>query len=56
MDKLDMYDIFFLRLKQDKVRKSLRDLQPSATDKENLVGSGRTLRSSQQFKDAKNKM
>ncbi|CAK9809813.1 hypothetical protein ANTPLA_LOCUS6343 [Anthophora plagiata] len=30
---------------EDKVRKSLHVLQPAATDKENLVGGGRMLRS-----------
>lgn len=37
---------------EDKVRKSLHVLQPAATDKENLVGGGRMLRSSQPGKDA----
>ncbi|XP_033230033.1 uncharacterized protein LOC117181466 isoform X2 [Belonocnema kinseyi] len=37
---------------QDKVRKSLHTLQPAATDKENLVGAGRTLRSSGSLKEA----
>lgn len=36
---------------QDKVRKSLHTLQPAATDKENLVGGGRTLRSSVLLKE-----
>lgn len=35
----------------DKVRKSLHTLQPAATDKENLVGGGRTLRSSVLLKE-----
>ncbi|XP_043281853.1 geminin [Venturia canescens] len=30
---------------EDKIRKSLHTLQPAATDKENLVGGGRVLRS-----------
>ncbi|KAF3420812.1 hypothetical protein E2986_02400 [Frieseomelitta varia] len=34
--------------KQDKVRKSLHVLQPAATDKENLVGGGRMLRSAKE--------
>lgn len=33
---------------EDKVRKSLHVLQPAATDKENLVGGGRMLRSSKE--------
>lgn len=37
--------IFCLLLKQDKVRKSLHVLQPTATNKENLVGGRRMLRS-----------
>lgn len=37
---------------QDKVRKSLHVLQRAATDKENLVGGGRMLRSGLQGKDA----
>ncbi|XP_034182822.1 geminin DNA replication inhibitor isoform X1 [Osmia lignaria lignaria] len=37
---------------EDKVRKSLHVLQPSATDKENLVGGGRMLRSALPVKDA----
>ncbi|CAD1480019.1 unnamed protein product, partial [Heterotrigona itama] len=32
----------------DKVRKSLHVLQPAATDKENLVGGGRMLRSAKE--------
>lgn len=37
---------------EDKVRKSLHVLQPSATDKENLVGGGRMLRSSLPVKES----
>ncbi|XP_043526756.1 geminin isoform X1 [Frieseomelitta varia] len=33
---------------EDKVRKSLHVLQPAATDKENLVGGGRMLRSAKE--------
>lgn len=40
-----IYHIFYLLLKQDKVGKSLHVLQPTATDKENLVGGRRMLRS-----------
>lgn len=36
---------------EEKVRKSLHTLQPAATDKENLVGAGRTLRSSVSLKE-----
>ncbi|XP_066596672.1 geminin-like isoform X2 [Prorops nasuta] len=32
-------------ISEDKIRKSLHTLQPAATDKENLVGGGRSLRS-----------
>ncbi|XP_015520387.1 geminin isoform X1 [Neodiprion pinetum] len=40
-----------------KVRKSLRVLQPAAKDKENLVGAGRTLRSTASAKELlKNEM
>lgn len=37
---------------EDKVRKSLHVLQPSATDKENLVGGGRMLRSALPVKES----
>ncbi|XP_031844660.1 geminin DNA replication inhibitor isoform X1 [Nomia melanderi] len=37
---------------EDKVRKSLHVLQPAATDKENLVGGGRMLRSALSTKEA----
>ncbi|XP_076673937.1 geminin DNA replication inhibitor isoform X1 [Andrena cerasifolii] len=37
---------------EDKVRKSLHVLQPAATDKENLVGGGRMLRSALPAKEA----
>lgn len=37
---------------EDKVRKCLHVLQPAATDKENLVGGGRMLRSSLSGKEA----
>lgn len=46
---------FFLLLEQDKVRKSLHELQPSATDKETLVGADRMVKSTQQSKKAKPK-
>ncbi|XP_015435924.1 PREDICTED: geminin isoform X1 [Dufourea novaeangliae] len=36
---------------EDKVRKSLHVLQPAATDKENLVGGGRMLRSALSVKE-----
>ncbi|KOC67174.1 hypothetical protein WH47_11831 [Habropoda laboriosa] len=36
---------------EDKVRKSLHALQPAASDKENLVGGGRMLRSALPTKD-----
>ncbi|XP_076183428.1 geminin DNA replication inhibitor isoform X2 [Ptiloglossa arizonensis] len=36
---------------EDKVRKSLHVLQPAATDKENLVGGGRMLRSALSAKE-----
>ncbi|XP_017752428.1 PREDICTED: geminin [Eufriesea mexicana] len=36
---------------EDKVRKSLHVLQPAATDKENLVGGGRMLRSALSSKE-----
>ncbi|XP_020290951.1 uncharacterized protein LOC109858273 isoform X2 [Pseudomyrmex gracilis] len=39
---------------EEKVRKSLQELQPSATDKEVLVGGNR-IKSSQQSKDVKSK-
>lgn len=42
-------------LKQDKVRKSLHELQPSAMDKETLVGADRMIKSTQQAKEAKSK-
>ncbi|XP_043498985.1 geminin-like isoform X1 [Polistes fuscatus] len=35
-----------------KVRESLHDLQPTAMDKENLVGGGRTLKTDSSIKDA----
>ena len=40
---------------EDKVRKSLHELQPSATDKETLVGADRMVKSTQQSKKAKPK-
>ncbi|XP_077267094.1 geminin DNA replication inhibitor isoform X2 [Temnothorax americanus] len=40
---------------EDKVRKSLHELQPSATDKETLVGADRMIKSTQQAKEAKSK-
>ncbi|XP_018317904.1 geminin [Mycetomoellerius zeteki] len=40
---------------EDKVRKSLHELQPSATDKETLVGADRMIKSTQQTKEAKSK-
>ncbi|TGZ48976.1 uncharacterized protein [Temnothorax longispinosus] len=43
---------------QDKIRKSLHELQPSATDKETLVGADRAdrmIKSTQQPKEAKSK-
>ncbi|OXU30945.1 hypothetical protein TSAR_002783 [Trichomalopsis sarcophagae] len=44
-------------ISEEKVRKSLHPLQPAATDKENLVGAGRQLRSTGTGKDAiKNEM
>ena len=46
---------FFYLLKQDKVRKSLHELQPSATDKETLVGADRMIKSNQQSRKAKPK-
>lgn len=44
-----------LLLKQDKVRKSLHELQPSAIDKETLVGADRMIKSTQQVKETKSK-
>ncbi|XP_012225387.1 geminin [Linepithema humile] len=38
---------------EDKVRKSLHELQPSATNKEILVGADRMVRSTEQTKEAK---
>ncbi|XP_043499171.1 geminin-like isoform X2 [Polistes fuscatus] len=35
-----------------KVKKSLHDLQPTAVDKENLVGGGRTIKGDSSIKDA----
>ncbi|XP_018045721.1 PREDICTED: geminin [Atta colombica] len=40
---------------EDKVRKSLHELQPSATDKETLVGADRMIKSTQQTKEVKSK-
>ncbi|KAL6449065.1 hypothetical protein ACFW04_000641 [Cataglyphis niger] len=40
---------------EDKIRKSLHELQPSATDKETLVGADRMIKSSQKLKKAKSK-
>ncbi|XP_011642715.1 uncharacterized protein LOC105430731 [Pogonomyrmex barbatus] len=40
---------------EDKVRKSLHELQPSAVDKETLVGADRMIKSTQQVKKAKTK-
>ncbi|XP_012533295.1 geminin isoform X1 [Monomorium pharaonis] len=40
---------------QDKVRKSLHELQPSAIDKETLVGADRMIKSTQQVKEVKSK-
>ncbi|XP_011701850.1 PREDICTED: geminin-like isoform X2 [Wasmannia auropunctata] len=40
---------------EDKVRKSLHELQPSATDKETLVGADRMIKSTQQAKETKSK-
>ncbi|XP_046830273.1 geminin-like [Vespa crabro] len=38
--------------KQSKIRESLQNLQPAATDKENLVGAGRMLKADLTLKDA----
>ncbi|XP_011170920.1 geminin isoform X2 [Solenopsis invicta] len=38
---------------EDKVRKSLHELQPSANDKETLVGADRMIKSTHQVKEAK---
>ncbi|XP_072743797.1 uncharacterized protein [Anoplolepis gracilipes] len=40
---------------EDKIRKSLHELQPSATDKETLVGADRMIKSTQQSKKVKTK-
>ncbi|XP_011878801.1 PREDICTED: uncharacterized protein LOC105568045 [Vollenhovia emeryi] len=40
---------------EDKVRKSLHELQPSAADKETLVGADRTIKSTQLGKETKSK-
>ncbi|XP_011868050.1 PREDICTED: uncharacterized protein LOC105562111, partial [Vollenhovia emeryi] len=40
---------------QDKVRKCLHELQPSAVDKETLVGADRMIASTQQTKEEKSK-
>lgn len=40
---------------EDKIRKSLHELQPSATDKETLVGADRMIKSTQQLKKTKSK-
>ncbi|XP_012533296.1 geminin isoform X2 [Monomorium pharaonis] len=40
---------------EDKVRKSLHELQPSAIDKETLVGADRMIKSTQQVKEVKSK-
>ncbi|KAH0948910.1 hypothetical protein HN011_007797 [Eciton burchellii] len=40
---------------QDKIRKSLHELQPSAIDKETLVGADRMLRSTKESKAGKTK-
>ncbi|XP_070169751.1 geminin-like [Polyergus mexicanus] len=40
---------------EDKIRKSLHELQPSATDKETLVGADRMIKSTQKSKKAKSK-
>ncbi|KAM0728622.1 hypothetical protein ACS0PU_004877 [Formica fusca] len=40
---------------EDKIRKSLHELQPSATDKETLVGADRMIKSTQKSRKAKSK-
>ncbi|XP_018403917.1 PREDICTED: geminin isoform X2 [Cyphomyrmex costatus] len=40
---------------EDKIRKSLHELQPSATDKETLVGADRMIKSTQRTKEVKSK-
>lgn len=46
-------DITFTVLqKQSKTRESLQNLQPAATDKENLVGAGRMLKADLPIKDS----
>jgi len=54
MSFIFLRNLFFL-LKQDKVRKSLHELQPSAIDKETLVGADRMIKSIQQTKEVKSK-